>query len=216
MRIGIIGAGTVGTTLGELFVRAGHDVAFSHKGRPEELRELVAQLGNRAHAVKLEEAAQFGDVVVLAIPFGRYRELPAEPFHHKIVIDATNYYPERDDLFAAVDEGRVTSSELIDNHLAEARVVKAFNDLPMSVLKEKARPMGAPDRIALPVSSDYPEAKRMVGRLIDEVGFDPVDLGGLVDGGRLHQRGGRLYLKPLTVHELFAALGLGGEQPPAP
>jgi predicted dinucleotide-binding enzyme len=208
MRIGIIGAGTVGSTLGELFVRAGHDVTLSHKGRPDELRDLIARLGDRAHAAMPEQAARLGDVVVLALPFGGYRELPPDPFDRKIVIDATNYYAERDGQFPEIDEGRLTSSEVIDRHLAEARLVKAFNNLPMPVLKERARPKGAPERIALPVSSDYPEAKRVVAQLIDEVGFDPVDLGGLVDGGRRHQQGGPLYTKPLTVDELFVALGI--------
>ena len=120
-------------------------------------------------------------------------------------------------MFAEVDDGRATSSELIDRHLGEARLVKAFNNLPMAVLKEKARPRGAPDRIALPLSSDYPEAKRVVARLIDQIGFDPVDLGGLVDGGRLHQQGGPLYLKPLTAGEMRRTLGVRGfEQPHAP
>jgi 8-hydroxy-5-deazaflavin:NADPH oxidoreductase len=205
MRIGIVGAGSVGSTLGELFVRAGHDVTLSHAGRPEDLRDPVARLGGRAHAATPEEAARFGDVVVLAVPFGRYRELPRDPVERKIVIDATNYYPERDGKLSEIDEGGLTSSELIDRHLAQARLVKAFNNLPMPMLKEKARPTGAPDRIALPLSSDYPEAKRVVAQLIDEVGFDPVDLGGLVDGGRRHQHGGPLYLKALTIGELFAA-----------
>jgi predicted dinucleotide-binding enzyme len=209
MRIGIVGAGTVGRTLGELFVRAGHDVTLSHDGPPEDLRDVIARLGERAHAATPAEAARPGDVVVLAIPFGRHRELAREPFDRKIVIDATNYYPQRDGKLAEIEGGGLTSSELIDRHLAEARLVKAFNNLPMHVLKEKARPSGAPDRIALPLSSDYPEAKRVVATLIDEAGFDPVDLGGLVDGGRRHQQGGPLYLKTLTVDELFAALGIG-------
>ncbi|MDB4966819.1 MAG: hypothetical protein JWN44_2508 [Myxococcales bacterium] len=215
MRIGIIGAGNVGSTLAELFVRAGHDVTLSHRGSPEELGDLVARLGERAHATTPEEAARLGDVVVLALPFGRYRELSPDAFNGKIVIDATNYHPQRDGVLPEVDEGRLTSSELIDRHLADARLVKAFNNLPMTVLKEKARPRGASDRIALPLSSEYQEAKRVVAQLIDEAGFDPVDLGGLVDGGRLYQQGGPLYLKPLTVHQLLAVLGVGGEQPRA-
>jgi hypothetical protein len=215
MRIGIIGAGTVGSTLAELFVGAGHEVTLSHKGPPDDLRELVARLGERAHAATPEEAARFGDVVVLAIPFGSYRELPPEPFKGKIVIDATNYHPDRDGRIPEIDEGRLTSSELIERHLVGARLVKAFNDLPMRVLKEAARPRGAPDRLALPLASEYPESKRVVAQLVDQVGFDPVDLGGLADGGRWFQQGGPLYLKPLTVPELLTALGVGGERPQA-
>jgi predicted dinucleotide-binding enzyme len=216
MRIGLIGAGNAGSTLAELFVRAGHEVTLSKKGPPDDLRELVARLGERAHAATPEEAARFGDVVVLAIPFGSYRELAPEPFKGKIVIDATNYYPDRDGTFPEIEESQLTSSELIERHLAGARLVKAFNNLPMRVLKEAARPRGAPDRLALPLSSEYPEAKRVVAQLIDQVGFDPVDLGGLADGGRWYQQGGPLYLKPLRVPELLTALGVGGERPHAP
>ncbi|HZS41453.1 MAG TPA: NAD(P)-binding domain-containing protein [Polyangia bacterium] len=215
MRIGMIGAGNVGSTLAELLIRAGHDVTLSHQGSPLELRGLVARLGERAYAGTVEEAARFGDAVVLAIPFGKLGELPREPFTNKIVIDATNYYPERDGDFPELREGRVTSSELTARHLADARIVKAFNSLPMRVLAERARPRGAPDRIALPLSSEFPEAKRVVAQLIDQVGFDPIDLDGLAPGGRLHQNGGPLYGRPLTVDEMRLALGLGGEQPRA-
>jgi predicted dinucleotide-binding enzyme len=215
MRIGIIGSGNVGSTLAELFVSAGHEVALSHSGPPEELQDLVSRLGERAHAATVEEAAQAGDVVVLAIHFGRYHELPREPFKDKITIDATNYDPQRDGNIPELDEGRLTSSELIDRHLAGAFLVKAFNNLPMNVLKERARPRGAPDRIALPLSSDFPDAKRVVAVLIDQVGYMPVDLGGLADGGRLQQNGGPLYGKPLTLEGMREALGLGGERPRA-
>jgi predicted dinucleotide-binding enzyme len=189
---------------------------LSHAGAPGELRDPGTRLGERAHATTVIEASRRGDVVVLALPFGRYRELPPEPFRGKIVVDATNYYPSRDGVFAEIDDGRATSSELIDRHLGGARLNKAFNNLPMAVLKEKARPRGAPDRIALPLSGDYPEAKTVVARLIDQVGFDPVDLGGLVDGGRLYQQGGPLYLRPLTAAEMLRTLGVRGfEQPHA-
>jgi 8-hydroxy-5-deazaflavin:NADPH oxidoreductase len=214
MRIGIIGAGNCGSTLAELFVRAGHDVTLSHEGAPEELHDLIARLGSRAHAATTGEAARTSDVVVLAVPFASYRELPPEAFTGKIVIDATNYYPERDGELAELDV--FTSSELIDRQLGEARLVKAFNSVPMSMLRAKARPRGASDRIALPVSSDDPQARRVVIQLIDDAGFDAVELGGLVDGGRLHQKGGPLYLKRLTREQLLAGLGIGGEQPPAP
>ena len=209
MNIGIIGAGDVGCTLAELFLRAHHEVTLSHRGAYEDLRHLIARLGPRAHAATASEAARFGDLVVLAIPFAHYRELPPAPFARKSVLDATNYYPERDGEIAALDG--LTSSELLERHLGEARLVKAFNTLPMRMLRELARRR---ERIALPMSSDDRDAKRLVGALIDQLGFDAVDLGGLAEGGRLQQPGGPLYLKPLTVAELRTALGLG-EQPRA-
>lgn len=215
MRIGILGAGVVGGTLAEMFVDAGHTVTLSHQGPPEELGGLVARLGERADAATPAEAARVGDLVVLAIPFGRYHELPIQPFNCKVTIDATNYYPQRDGNIPELDEGFLTSCELIDRHLVDARLVKAFNNLPMNGLRKLARPRGAPDRIALPVAGDFREAKRLAAQLIDSVGFSPVDLGGLADGARLSQNGGPLYLEALTVRELLIALG-AGEQPLAP
>lgn len=216
MRIGIIGAGNVGSTLGKLLVRAGHEVTLSHRGAPDELAELVAQLGGRARAATVDEAARDAEVTLLAIPFGRFQELSPAAFARNVVVDATNYYPDRDGDFPEIDDGGVTSSELIARYLVEARLVKAFNNLPMSVLEERARPPGAPDRLALPVSSDFPEARRMAMRLVDEVGYDPIDLGGLVDGGRLQQQGGPLFLRALDSEALLAAIDSARAQPLPP
>jgi predicted dinucleotide-binding enzyme len=212
MKIGIVGAGEVGSTLAELFLRADHEVTLCHRGAYEDLRHLVARLGPRAHAATAGEAARYGDLVVIAIPFGHYWELPRAPFAQRNVVDATNYFPERDGEIAALDV--LTSSELLDRHLGEARIVKAFNTLPMRTLRERARPRSDSDRIALPLSTDYRDAKRLVGALIHQLGFDPVDLGGLAEGGQLQQPGGPLFVKPLTVEQMRQVLGLG-EQPRA-
>jgi predicted dinucleotide-binding enzyme len=99
MKIGIIGAGNIGANAARLFVRAGHQVAVANSRGPETLKNLVRELGPNATAATIEEAARFGEVVLLAIPFGKYKELPTEPFYGKMVVDAGNYYPERDELF---------------------------------------------------------------------------------------------------------------------
>jgi 8-hydroxy-5-deazaflavin:NADPH oxidoreductase len=96
MRIGIIGAGKIGATLARLFVQAGHEVAISNTRGPASLAELVQELGPRAQATTVDQAAAFGDLVVEAIPFGRYRDLPAALLTGKIVVTASNYYPPRD------------------------------------------------------------------------------------------------------------------------
>ncbi len=127
MRIGIIGSGHIGGTLAGHFVAAGHEVAVSNSRGPETLAELVAALGTRAQAVTAEEAARFGDLVVVSVPFGRYRELPTEGVASKVVVDTNNYYPQRDGHFEELDRDRTTSSELLQAHLPGARVVKAFN-----------------------------------------------------------------------------------------
>ena len=202
MRIGIIGAGHIGGTLARLFTRAGHEVAISNSRGPETLKDLVAELGPKARAVTSREAAAFGDVVVVSIPFGRYRELPADAFAGKIVIDTNNYYPQRDGHFEDLDTNRTTSSEMLQTHLRRARVVKAFNSIRWEHLRDLGRPRGASDRIALPISGDDTEAKRVVAQLIDQIGFDAVDAGTLAEGGRRHQPGTSLYLADATSKEL--------------
>jgi predicted dinucleotide-binding enzyme len=206
MRIGIIGAGHIGGTLARLFVDAGHEVAVSNSRGPESLAGLVAELGERAHAVSREEAERFGDVVVVSVPIGRYRELPAEGVAGKVVIDTNNYYPQRDGHFEELDSDRTTSSELLQAHLPCARVVKAFNAIRWTRLRDDGRPAGDPERIGIPISGDDAEAKRTVAELIDEIGFDPVDAGTLAEGGRKHQTGASAYTEGLPTAELRARL----------
>jgi predicted dinucleotide-binding enzyme len=108
MKIGIIGSGNIGATAAQLFVKAGHEVALSNSRGPETLRTLVEGLGEHARALSVEEAARFGDVVLVAIPLGKYRQLPAEAFYGKVVIDAGNYYPERDGQITVLDSDEMT------------------------------------------------------------------------------------------------------------
>ncbi|MBO0797539.1 MAG: NAD(P)-binding domain-containing protein, partial [Blastocatellia bacterium] len=133
MKIGVIGAGNIGASAARLFVEAGHEVVLSNSRGPDSLSELAAQLG--AKAVKVEEAAQFGEVVLLAIPFGKIRKLPTAALSGKIVIDANNYYPQRDGVFSELDRGETTSSELLAEHLRGARIVKGFNTIWVEHLK---------------------------------------------------------------------------------
>jgi 8-hydroxy-5-deazaflavin:NADPH oxidoreductase len=206
MRIGIIGAGHIGGTLTRLFVGAGHEVAVSNSRGPETLAGLVEELGGRVQARTAADAACFGDVVVVAVPFGRYRELPAEAVSGKVVIDTNNYYPQRDGHFEELDSERTTSSELLQAHLADARVVKAFNAIQWMRLRDDGRPAGDPERLGIPISGDDEEAKRTVASLIDQIGFDPVDAGTLAEGGRKHQTGAPAYTQGLPTAELRALL----------
>jgi predicted dinucleotide-binding enzyme len=189
MRIGIIGAGKIGGTLAGHFVRVGHEVAVSNSRGPDTLRDVVAEIGDRARATTAAEAARVGEVVVVSVPFGRYRELPTDGLAGKVVIDTNNYYPARDGRFDDLDDDRTTSSELLQAHLSGARVVKAFNAIYWTRLRDSARPSGDPRRIGIPISGDDQEAKRIVADLIDEIGFDAVDAGTLAEGGRKHQPG---------------------------
>jgi predicted dinucleotide-binding enzyme len=206
MRIGIIGAGHIGGTLARAFVRADHEVAISNSRAPATLEALAGELGPRARAVTAAEAAEFGDVVVVSVPFGRYRELPAESFDGTVVIDTNNYYPQRDGHFGELDSDRITSSELLQAHLPGARVIKAFNAIRWDHLRDDGRPAGDPERIGIPISGDDESAKRIVAELIDQIDFDPVDAGTLAVGGRKHQPGSPIYVADLSSGELRARL----------
>jgi predicted dinucleotide-binding enzyme len=205
MRIGIIGAGHIGRTLALQFVRAGHDVVVSNSRGPETLEGLVAELGEHSSAATPADAARAGDVVVIAIPFGRFRDLPAPELHGKVVVDASNYYPQRDGHIDELDDDRSTSSELLQAEL-QTHVVKAFNAMYWEHLRDYGRPVGDPARIGVPLSGDDARAKRVVAGLIDEVGFDPVDAGTLADGARKHQPGAQAYAADLRTEELRTLL----------
>ena len=202
MRIGIVGAGNIGGTLAGHFTRAGHEVAVSNSRGPETLQDLVAELGERARAVTPPEAIEFGEIVVVSVPFGRFRELPPEHADGKVVIDTNNYYPNRDGHFKELDTDRTTSSELLQAHMKGARVVKAFNAIYWGRLRDLGRPAGDPERIGIPISGDDEKAKRIVAGLIDEIGFEAVDAGTLAEGGRQHQPGTPVYTADLRAPEL--------------
>jgi predicted dinucleotide-binding enzyme len=204
MKIGIIGAGHIGATLAGHFVDAGHEVAVSNSRGPETLTGLVEQLGSGARAATAAEAARFGEVVVVSVPFGRFRELPTDGVAGKVVIDTNNYYARRDGHFEELDG--TTSSELLQAHLPGARVVKAFNAIVWTRLRDDGRPAGDAERVGIPISGDDVEAKRTVTELIDQIGFDAVDAGTLAEGGRKHQPGSPAYTEGLRTEALRGRL----------
>jgi predicted dinucleotide-binding enzyme len=207
MRIGIIGSGHIGSTAARLFTRAGHEVAISNSRGPESLSSLVAELGERARAATVEEAAAFGEVALVAVPLRAYRDLPADRLEGRIVIDACNYYPERDGHIEALDGGRTTSTEMVAAHLPGARVVKAFNTMYYETLGSEGRPDAPRDeRLVLFLAGDDEEAKRVVAELIEEAGFAAVDTGALAEGGRRQQPGSPIYNSPVTPAEATARL----------
>ena len=154
----------------------------------------------------MEEAADFGEVVLVAIPFGRYETLPVAQLADKIVIDATNYYPGRD---GEMDLGGLTSSEAIAQHLPGARIVKAFNTMYYETLHTRGS-QSYEDRLVLLVAGDDVEAKAVVSRLIDEIGFEPVDTGSLRDGVGSQQPGSPIYNEPMSderAREILSGTG---------
>ena len=182
--IGLIGSGKIGSTVARLAVDAGHDVVLSNSRGPETLKDLVEELGPRARAATAAEAAAVGDVVVVTIPLKAYRDVPAAPLAGKVVIDTNNYYPDRDGHFPELDDESTTTSELLQTHLPESHVVKAFNNIYFRHLAALPRPAGSPDRTALPIAGDDPDAKAAVAALLDSFGYDTVDVGPLAEGWR--------------------------------
>ena len=204
MRIGIVGSGMIGGTLGTLFARAGHEVVLSNSRGPDSLRELVEGIGPNAQALTVDEAASFGEVVLLAVPFRKPEALPPpDKVAGKVVIDAMNPYGEG----GVMDLGDSTSSEETAKRLPGARVVKAFNTLHYKMLQDEGRP-GADlkDRLAVFLAGDDAETKAVVSKLIEEIGFAPIDAGSLREGGWRLEPGSPIYNAPLKGGEAQEAV----------
>ncbi|MBA4123429.1 MAG: NAD(P)-binding domain-containing protein [Acidobacteria bacterium] len=211
MKIGIIGAGNIGANAAKLFVKAGHEIAIANSRGAETLKDLVAELGENAQAVSIEEAAKFSEIVFISIPFGKYQTLPPNAFDSKIVVDSNNYYPDRDGSFTELDENKTTSSEMLAEHLRGARIVKGFNTIWFEHLKTQGdMSLPSEERRAIFIASDDAEAKKTVARLIEEIGFAAVDTGDLRDGGATQQPDTAIYNRNLTASEAQAILGSEG------
>lgn len=185
--IGLIGAGHIGSQVARLAVAHGYDVVISNSRGPESLRELVTELGPRARAGTVVEAAQAGDMVVVTIPLKSIRSVPAAPLAGKIVIDTNNYYPQRDGHIPELDSESTTTSELLQAHLPTSKVVKAFNHIYAADLTTDGQPAGTKNRRALVIAGNDAAAKAEVSRLLDDFGFDTVDAGPLQEGWRIQR-----------------------------
>jgi predicted dinucleotide-binding enzyme len=186
-RIGLIGAGRIGSQIARLAVASGYDVVISNSRGPQTLSALLKELGARARAGTALEAAQAGDIVVVTIPLKNYRQVPVEPLAGKVVIDTNNYYPERDGHIPELDDEKTTTSELLQAHLPKSKVVKAFNHIYAAELTTHGQPAGSKNRRALVIAGDDPTAKKTVTHLLDQFGFDTVDAGPLKEGWRIQR-----------------------------
>jgi 8-hydroxy-5-deazaflavin:NADPH oxidoreductase len=204
MKIGIIGAGHIGATLTRRLTQLGHDVTVANSRGPETLKGLAAETGARAGTVT--EAATDKEVVIVTIPEKSVPELPKGLFDNSraVVVDTGNYYPQRDGRIGPIESG-TTESRWVSQQLGRP-VVKAFNTILAKHLLDDGRPSGDRKRIALPIAGDDPNAKTVVSRLIDELGFDAVDAGGLDDSWR-QQPGTPVYGADLTADKARHALG---------
>ncbi len=185
MNIGIIGAGHIGGSLTRRLTAAGHTVFIANSRGPQTLADLAAQTG--ATAVTTSEAARAGEIVIVTIPQNRIPDLPRDLFDgvdpEVVVVDTGNYYPrQRDGKIAAIEEG-LPESQWVETQLNHP-VLKAFNNINWKNLLNDGKPAGEPGRIALPVSGDDAAAKTKLFTIIDDIGFDAVDVGGLDESWR--------------------------------
>jgi len=173
--IGIIGAGEVGSQIARAALANGYEVVIANSRGPETLAELVQDLGPSARAATAAEAAAAGDFVVVAVPLKLVNDMPVEQLAGKIVLDTNNYMVWRDGHFPAIDSGEKTVHELRQEQLPTSKVAKAFTHIQAPRLFVSSKPTGAPDRHALSVSSNHPDAVELVTRLYDQFGFYTVD-----------------------------------------
>ncbi len=209
---GIIGAGNIGSQLARAVIGLGHDVVIANSRGPETLQGLIDELGPRARAATAEEAAAAAEVAVVTVPLKAYREVPVEPLAGKIVIDTNNYYFERDGHVDELDRGEATTSGLLQAHLPQSRVVKAFNHITAADITTDVAPAGTPNRRALAVSSDFREAVEFITELLDQLGFDAVDVSPLSESWRF-ERDRPAYVVRQTREELVENLARANRVP---
>ena len=189
LRLGIVGAGKLGTALARSALAAGYDVAIAGSGPADDIALTVDVLAPGARPVTTEEAVRHAEIIALAVPTHRFRELPRDLFAGKILVDAMNYWEPVDGVDDELAGPANGTSAVVQERFPSARVVKSLNQLGYHEFEDHRRPREAPDRIAIGAAGDDPVAVRAVMRLIERLGFDPVDAGPLTNGVALEPDG---------------------------
>jgi 8-hydroxy-5-deazaflavin:NADPH oxidoreductase len=200
-RLGIVGAGKAGTAFARAALAGGYDVGISGSGPAERIELIVDVLAPGAQAMSTDEVVRYADLIVLAIPMHRFRELRRDLFAGKILIDAMNYWEEIDGVDEQFETARAGTSKLVQEWFPSARVVKGLNHLGYFKFEKSRLPKGRPGRIAMAAASDDRDALAAVLQLIDTLGFDPVGAGRL-EAGLALQPGGRVFGAGHSAKEL--------------
>lgn len=203
--IGIFGAGKVGTALARLLVASGYDVFITGSPRQTALELLVSVVAPGARVVTPADLVAQSDVVIVAVPFGKAGTVPWEDFGGRIVVDAMNYWPPVDGHIAAIDDDERSTSEINAARNPLANVVKSLNHLGYHEMEDDSMDAGSPLRRALAVVGDDPDARAVIARLIDDIGFDAVD-GGPLANGRALEPGHPAFGRELSASELTTLL----------
>nr|WP_269777469.1 NAD(P)-binding domain-containing protein [Mycetocola zhujimingii] len=185
--IGIIGSGAIGSAIARLAVKADFTVMIANSRGPESLTNLIDELGPNARAGTVEDAATFGDLVVLAVPLSSYSSLPVDSLAGRTILSTGNYYPYRDGRIAQLDALETTTAEYEQSLLPHTHIVKAFNNIVAHHIPLLAH---SEPRTALPVAGDDVAAKKDVSSVVRALGFDTVDAGTLAESWRFEPESG--------------------------
>lgn len=201
MTIGIVGAGKLGMTLARIARHYGLNMLISGSGDPSKIKLTVDVLAPGAEALSTSELAEQSDIIILALPLGKFHTIPAAQFDRKLVIDAMNYWWEVDGPRESIVPNNLSSSEAVQQYFNGARVVKALSHMGYHDLFDEHKPKGQPGRKAIAIAGDNAADVQEVSKLVDRLGFDPVSIGTLENGKKL-EPGSSLFGANLTTENL--------------